>query len=129
MTPALKLIDKRPGEALRHNDVYGTFGRLGINIKKVHDAKGAFYVIVSEENLEKILTEENKKECRRQGFEVVAPLEFNSLRTVVVKQLDRMIDDFTDDEMISSIGQDNEWAEVEEVYRLPYLGTWMSDDW
>ena len=119
MTPALKLIDKRPGEAYRHNDVYGTFGRLGINIKKVHDAKGAFYVIVSEENLEKILTEENKEECRRHGFEVVAPLEFNSLRTVVVKQLDRMIDDYTDEEMISSIDQDNEWAEVEEVYRLP----------
>ena len=49
----------------------------------------------------------------------MAPLEFNSLKAVVVKQLDRMIDDFTDDEMISSIGNHNEWAGVEEVYRLP----------
>ena len=63
MAPALKLIDKRPWESFRHN-VYLTLGKLGIIIKKVHDAKGAFYVIVSEENLEKILTEENKKECR-----------------------------------------------------------------
>ena len=47
MAPALKLIDKRPGETFRHNNVYQTFGKLGINIKKVHDEKGAFYVIVS----------------------------------------------------------------------------------
>ena len=66
MAHTIKLIDKKPGEPHRHN-VYKTFGRLGINIKKVHDAKGAFYVIVSEENLEKILTEENKEECRKEG--------------------------------------------------------------
>ena len=92
MAPAIKLIDKKPGEPHCHNNVYRTFGRLGISIKKVHDAKGAFYVIVSEENLEKILTEENKKECRKEGYELVAPIEYNSLKTVVIKQLDYMTD-------------------------------------
>ena len=103
--------------------MYKTFGRLGINIKKVHDAKGAFYVIISEENLEKILTEENKKECRKEGYELVTPLEleYKSLKTVVVKQLDYMIDSFTDQEIMESIQALNEWAEVEDIYVLPVV--------
>ena len=125
MAPAIKLIDKKPGEPNRHNNVYRTFGRLGINIKKVHDAKGAFYVIVSEENLEKILTEENKTECRREGYELVPPLEYNSLKTILVKQLDYMIDSFNDREIIASIEELNEWAKVEEVYKLPTTSKMM----
>ena len=118
MAPALKLIDKKLGEPDRHNNVYRTFGRLGINIKKVHDTKGAFYVIVSEENLEKILTEENKKACCKEEYEMVTPLEYNSLKTVVVK-LDYMIDSFNDGEIVDSIHERNNWPEVEEIYRLP----------
>ena len=119
MAPAIKLIDKNPGEPHRHNNVYRTLGRLGISIKKVHDAKGAFYVIVREENLEKILTEKNKKEFRKEAYELVVPIEYNSLKTVVMKQLDYMTDSFTDQEVIDSIRELNDWAEVEDLYRLP----------
>ena len=125
MAPAIKLIDKKPGQPHRHNNVYKTFGRLGINIKKVHDAKGAFYVIVSEENLEKILTEQNKEECRKEGYELVPPLEYSSLKTVVVKQLDYMVDSFTNREIIESIQELNEWAEVEDIYVLPTASKMM----
>ena len=41
MAPSLKLMDKKPGESNRHNNVYRRFEKLGISIKKVHDAKGA----------------------------------------------------------------------------------------
>ena len=119
MAPAIKLIDKTPGEPNRHANVYRTFGKLGITIKKVHDARGAFYVIVSEENLEKILTEENKRECRKEGYEIQAPLEYNSIKTIVVKQLDNMVDSFSDQEIVDSIHELNDWAKVESMYRLP----------
>ena len=76
-------------------------------------------MIVSEENIEKILTEENKKECRKEGYELVALIEYNSLKTVVIKQLDYMIDSFTDQEVVDSIHDLNDWAEVEDLYRLP----------
>ena len=117
--PAVELIDKRPGDPNRHTNVYRTFGKLGISIKKVHDAKGAFYVVVTEENLEKILTDENKNECRKEGYELQAPIVYESLKTIVVKQLDYMIDSFTDGEIIDSINELNDWAEVEGMYRLP----------
>ena len=115
MTPALKLIDKKPEEPNQYNNVYLTFGKLGISIKKVHDAKGAFYVVISEENLEKILTEENRRECRKEGYELQAPLGYSNMKMVVIKQLDS----FTSEEIVDSITQLNEWAEVEEMYRLP----------
>ena len=113
MAPAVKLIDKRPGDPNRYTNVYRTFGRLEISIKKVHGAKGAFYVVVAEENLEKILTDENKDECRKEGYELQAPIEYESLKTIVVKQLDYMIDSFMDEEIIESINELNDWAEVE----------------
>ena len=119
MAPAIKLIDMKPGKPNRHTNVYQTFGKLGITIKKLHDAKGAFYVIVSEENLEKILTEENRKECRKEGYELQAPLEYNSLKTIVVKQLHYMVDSFSDQEIIDSIHELGDRAEVESMYRLP----------
>ena len=39
---------------------------------------------------------------------MVPPLEYNSLKTVVVKQLDYMIDSFTDHKIMESIQELNE---------------------
>ena len=55
MAPAVKLVDKRSKDAHRHHNVYKTFGKIGVTVKKVHDAKGAFYAIISDENLETVL--------------------------------------------------------------------------
>ena len=62
---------------------------------------------------------ENRRECRREGYELQAPLEYSGMKTVIIKQLDYMIDSFTDEEIVDSITQLNEWAEVEEMYCLP----------
>ena len=53
------------------------------------------------------------------GFELVPPIEYNSLKTVVVKNLDYMIDSYSDDEIIESIERLNSWAKVEHVYKIP----------
>ena len=119
MAPAIKLIDKRPGEPNRHHEVYRAFGRIGVAVKKVHDAKGAFYAIVNDENLENVLTQESKDVFRGLGYEVVPPIEYNALKTVVAKNLGYMIVSYTDTEIIESIETLNEWAEVESVFRIP----------
>ena len=51
MALAIKLIGKRLGGPNCHHEVYQAFGRIGVAIKKVHNAKGAFYAIVNDENL------------------------------------------------------------------------------
>ena len=119
MAPAVKLIDKQPGGPNRHHNVYRAFGRIGVSVKKVHDAKGAFYAIVDDENLEKALTQESKNVFREEGYEVVPPIEYNALKTVVAKNLDYMIDSYTDEEIVDSIESLNTWAEVESVFKIP----------
>ena len=61
----------------------------------------------------------SKEAFRQEGFEVVPPIEYNSMKTVVVKQLDYMIDSFNDEEIIDSIENLNKWAKVESIYKIP----------
>ena len=88
-------------------------------MKKVHDGKGAFFAIANEDHLEKILSEESRDTFRWEEFEVVPPIEYNSLKTIVVKHLDYMIDSYTDEDIIESIERLNQWATVESIYRIP----------
>ena len=119
MAPSIKIIDKRPGEQHRHNKVYQILGKIGVCAKKVHDGKGAFFVITSDDAIETILNDDSKETFSKEGFDVIPPIEYNSMKTIVVKHLDYMIDSFTDDDIIHSIERLNDWAEVESIYRIP----------
>ena len=119
MVPSIKIIDKRPGEQHRHNKVYQILGKRGVCAKKVHHGKGAFFVITSDDAVETILNYDSKETFSQEGFEVIPPIEYNSMKTIVVKHLDYMIDSFTDDDVIFSIERLNDWAQVESIYRIP----------
>ena len=118
MAPPVKIIDKRPNEPHRHNKVFQTFSKIGVSVKKVHDGKGVFFAIANEGSLETILSDESKAIFQEVGFELVPPIEYNSLKTVVVKNLDYMIYSYSDDEIIESIEKLNSWAKVEHVYKI-----------
>ena len=42
-------------------------------------------------------------------------IEYQALKSVIIKHLDKVINEYTNDEVIDSIHRANEWAEVEEV--------------
>lgn len=117
--PSLKLIDKRSSEPHRHSKVFQTFGRIGIPVRKVHDGRGVFFAIVDEKALEEALKDENLETFRGEGFQPVPPIEYSSLKTIVVRNIDRMIDNYTDDEVVASIHNLNEWAVVDSIFRVP----------
>ena len=119
MAPAVKIIDKRPTEPHRHHKIYQVLGKLGVCAKKVHDGKGVFFAITNDDVIESILSDVSKEAFRQEGFEVVPPIVYNSMKTVVVKQLDYMIDSFNDEEIIDSIEILNKWAKVESIYKIP----------
>ena len=119
MALAVKIIDKRPGEQHRHNKVYQVLGKTGVCAKKVHDGKGAFFVITSDNVIETILNDGSKETFSQEGFEVIPPIEYNSMKTIVVKHLDYMIDSFTDDDIIHSIERLIDWVQLESIYRIP----------
>ena len=119
MALAVKIIDKRPGEQHRHNKVYQVLGKIEVCAKKVHDGKGAFYAITSDDAIETILSDGSKETFSQEGFEVIRAIEYSSMKTIVVKHLDHMIDSFTDDEIIDSIERLSDWAQVELIYKIP----------
>ena len=118
MAPAVKIIDKRPGEQHRHNKVYQVLGKLGYVQRKCTVAKG-HSMPSSDDAIETILSDESKETFSQEGFEVIPPIEYNSMKTIVVKHLDYMIDSFADGEMTDSIERLNDCSQVESIYIIP----------
>ena len=78
-----------------------------------------FYVLIRDEEVEEILKEETKKKAEEKGFQIFRPLDYDSMKTVVVRDVDSVMDEFTAEEIAESVERVNEWAEVEEVVKLP----------
>ena len=84
----------------------------------MHKGKGVFYPIINEDDVENILKEENVQKERDKGFEIVAPIEFGAMKTIVVRQIDEMIEDYNNEEIKESIEYLNDWAKVEEIFKF-----------
>ena len=86
----------------------------------MHKGKGVFYPIINEDDVENILKEENVQKARDKGFEIVAPIEFGAMKTIVISQIDEMIDDYNNEEIKESIKHLNDWAKVEKIFKIWY---------
>ena len=94
-------------------------GLLGINPTNIKEGgNGIYYVIVPQDKIEKIITEESKQKLRDHKFEINTPIEYNAMRTVIVGHIDKVISEYSDQEIIQNIETTNEWAKVEFVYKL-----------
>ena len=78
--------------------------------------------IVKETQIEHIITDEVKETFNKNGFQITTPIEYDALRSVIVKHLDKVLDEYSNDDVIESIHQANHWAQVEEVVRIPTTG-------
>ena len=114
---SIKVIDHRPHDK-RKNELYGILGQCGIFPGKMHKGKGVFYTIINEDDVENILKEENVQKARDKGFKILAPIEFGAMKTIVIKQVDEMINDYNNEEIKESIEHLNEWARVQEIYKF-----------
>ena len=111
---SVKILDHRPSGG-RRRELWAALGGIGVFPVKMHDSKGAFFPIVRIDELEKLLTEDAKKKMKDKGYEVVAPIEWEAMKSVVVRELDSSIRTYDQDE-IDSIERLNNWAKVDSVY-------------
>ena len=114
---SIKVIDRKPG-AKRKNDLYGILGAFGVFPGKMHAGNGVFFPIVKENEIEEMMKDEILQKAKGEGFEIIAPIELGAMRTVIVKEVDSMIDEYSNEEVIYSIEALNEWAEVTEIYKF-----------
>ena len=52
----------------------------------------------------------------------MTPIEYDSLRSVIINHIDKAILVYTDNEVLESIHYANEWAKVLEIFRIPTTG-------
>ena len=116
--PAIKIIDKDPKSQRRRPQLWETFGEVGINPNDIKDGKGVYYAIVRQEQVELVISEEVKETFKDKGYDVMIPIEYDSMRSVVIRHIDKVINEYTDQEVTESINNANEWAEVEQLHRI-----------
>ena len=114
---SVKINDKKP-HAKRKGELYNFLGRHGIFPTKMHAGQGAFFAIIYEEDLEKILKKEVVEKAQEKGFEIITPIEYGALETVIVKEIDAMVNDYNEEEIKESIEMLNEGVKVEQVYQF-----------
>ena len=121
--PAVKVVDC-DGRQQRRAKLWECFGGLfGINTTNIKDGgNGHYYVIVPEDKIEQIIKEESKQKLRDHKFEIHTPIEYNAMRTIIVRHLDKVVSEYNDKEIINNIEATNEWAKVEFVYKLTDTG-------
>ena len=116
--PSVKIKDYRPG-ADRRGKVWEILGIKKIDIWKMKDGKGVFFIIMDKDNCQKLLEEDVKEAFKNNDYEIVNPPDLNANRTIVVRNLDRQIDDWSESSIIEYITARNTWIKIESVYKLP----------
>ena len=79
----------------------------------------AYFVIVTKDETERILKEDVVRKLKELDMEVTAPLDYNFSKTVIIKRLDPIIDEYDAEEIKQSIERANNNIEVEEVFVFP----------
>ena len=115
---SVKVIDHKP-HTKRKNELYNFLGQSGIFPRKMHVGQGVFYPIVNEEDLENLLKQETVNKAKEKGFEILTPIEYGAMHTVVIKEIDSMVDDYSAEDIKNNVEELNIWAKVSEIVKMP----------
>ena len=107
--PAAKVVDKTPRDLRRKPCLRECFGLAGINPTEIKEGKGIYYAVVQQEKIEEVLKDEVKEQFASKGFEIQTPIKYNALRSIVIRHIDKAIQEYTDREIIESINNSNQW--------------------
>ena len=112
--PAIKITDQIPPRSLqpgevntRRNDLYTLFGEQDLLVTGLNDGRGCYYAKVDERILDRFLSSENRQVFAGQQFLINDPPERNALRSVIIRNIDRHVDDYTREQIIENIHRDN----------------------
>ena len=61
---------------------------------------------------------EVRENLKSKSYEVITPIEYNASKTIIVKRLDPIIDEYTTEEIMNNIETQNDWLKVEELYKF-----------
>lgn len=115
--PAVRIRDSNVSKQ-RKKILWEMLGDADIRPHRIHEANKAYFAIVNQEEIDQILRQDIRHKLKQKGFDVNEPLEYNANRTIIIKRLDNIIDEYTDDEIIQSLESQNSDLTVESLYRF-----------
>ena len=108
--PAIKITDRDPRTEKQKPRLWETFGVVGVNPTEIKEGKGVFFAIVRQNQIEELITDEVKQTFSNNGFEITVPIDHDSVRSIIIKDVDKVVDKYTNDEIKESIQRSNEWV-------------------
>ena len=102
----------------RRSQLWTFLGNNGINPWKILDSQRAYIILINDDWIENILDEDLKKKARDMKYEIITPIEYNSKKTIVVKDVDKELDKYTDQEIKAKIENDNPPIKIQELVTL-----------
>jgi len=119
----IRIKDKDPTSSGRRAKLWQCFGQAKVTVYKVDDTKNAFFAIANDETIEKLMSTHCKAIFQNHQFEIQDPPEYNAMKTIIVRNIDRQIIDYEEREIKETIERENGWAKVEQVIKLPNAPT------
>ena len=116
--PTVKVNDNKKTSKVRKKELWELLGNMGIQPHRIHDGNNAYFVIVNQEEVEKILSEKTTQNLMAKDYKVLTPIEHNASKTIIIRRLDAIIDEYNDEELVESLETNNEWLKLEDLYRF-----------
>ena len=91
-------------------------GKTGVMVNKILENKEVYFLIVDNGNMDKLLSTESRNVFAHGGFEVQYPPEYEASRTVILKNVDEMLQLMSVEELASDIDKD---LKVRKVIKIP----------
>ena len=114
---SVKVIGRKP-HTKRRRELYNVLGKYSIFPTKMHSGQGVFFPIICESDLENMLKDELRQYAMEKGFEIKVSIEYSTMKTVVVKEIDSVVDEFEEEEIKESIERLKDWAKVADLFRF-----------
>ena len=90
-------------------------------INKIADGKDFFFLITDNVNMVELLTEESRMRFRSKGMEIQFPPEYDAARMVILKNVDNIISNMSEEEIERYIGADFKVRKIIKIPNSPHL--------
>ena len=111
--PSVKIKDNNPTAQKRREALYTLFGEKDLLVTGLVDGNGCFYAKTNEVALDRFLSEDIKLAFENNRFEIVNPPELNALKSIIVRNVDKQVDNFLKDDIIENIINSNDNLKIE----------------
>lgn len=120
MTPTIRLKHLENVNACNKQDLARlAYGTLNVPFTRIFNTYEGFKVLCrSEDDADKVLSNEAAVELKKIGLQVLVPFEMNIKRSIFIKRLDHIIGERLPEEIKNELEKENKWAKITEVTKI-----------